>query len=252
MSKFKDLVAIVEKLRGPNGCPWDKAQTHESLTPYAVEEAHELEEAIHNKDVENMKEELGDLLFQSVLHAEIAKQNGDFTIDDVLETLNTKMVTRHPHVFADTKVENADDVVKNWEEIKSQEKQVDLFDIPKSFPALLESHKIGKRSKKADFDWDTPEQVFGEVTGEYNELKDALASGDKQHIEEELGDLLFTIAQLARHLDLDAEKALRLSNRKFIRRFYKMQELRPDFDSLSRPEKESLWSQAKKALRDPS
>ncbi len=249
MTKFEELVKIVKRLRGPNGCPWDKAQTHKSLTPYAIEEAHELEEAIHNNDLENMKEELGDLLFQSVLHAEVARQDGHFDINDVIETLSNKMVSRHPHVFSDTEVADADEVVQNWEAIKATEKDIDLFDIPKSFPALLYSHKVGKRSKKADFDWETPQQVFDEVSNEFEELKEALASGDKTHVEEELGDLLFTIAQLARHLDLDSEKALRLSNAKFIRRFRKMQELRPDFDSLSRQEKEDLWSEAKKALK---
>ena len=250
MSKFNELVKIVEKLRGPDGCPWDKAQTHKTLTPYAVEEAHELEEAIENNDTENMKEELGDLLFQSVLHAEIAKQQGNFDIEDVIEHLNNKMVSRHPHVFSDTEVKDAEEVVKNWEDIKAQEKESDPFEIPKSFPALLRSHKIGKRSKKVDFDWETPEQVLGEVTNEFGELKEALNSKDKDHIEEEIGDLLFTISQLARHLDLDAEKALRLSNNKFVSRFRKMQELRPDFDQLSRGEKEKLWSEAKAALKN--
>ncbi len=250
MTPFSELVEIVKKLRGPDGCPWDKEQTHESLTPCAIEEALELEEAIHNQDIPNMKEELGDLLFQSVLHAEIARQNGYFDMDDVIENLNMKMVSRHPHVFADTEVADADEVVKNWEHIKSQEKDIDLFDIPKSFPALLQSHKIGKRSKKADFDWETPEQVFSEFTNECDELKEALRSKDKKQIEDELGDVLFTLSQLARHLDLDAEKALRLSNRKFIRRFRKMQDLEPQFESISRSEKEKLWQKAKVALKN--
>lgn len=252
MESFDQLVKIVEKLRGPDGCPWDKAQTHKSLTPYAIEEAHELEEAIENNDIDNLKEELGDLLFQSVLHAEIAKQNGSFDIDEVIKNLNTKMTYRHPHVFANRPVKDAQEVVKNWEELKAQEKSVGLFDIPKSFPALLRSHKIGKRSKKVDFDWDSKEQVLGEVLAELEELKEAMASNDKKHIEEELGDVLFTIAQLARHLDLDAEKALRLSNNKFVRRFNKMQELRPDFERLSREQKEQVWKDAKKALKEQS
>jgi tetrapyrrole methylase family protein/MazG family protein len=254
MSKFNDLLEIVRKLRGPGGCPWDKAQTHKSLTPYAIEEALELEEAIHNQDTENLKEELGDLLFQSVLHAEVARQNGDFDIEDVIEHLNHKMVSRHPHVFADRKVSDADEVVKNWEEIKAAEKGdrgEDLFAIPRAFPALLRSHKIGKRSKKVDFDWDRPEQVLAEVQSEFAELQEALQADDLGHIEEELGDVLFTLAQLARHLNLDAEKALRLSNSKFIRRFHKMLELQPDFSNLSRDDKEALWHRAKMALKNP-
>lgn len=252
MKSFDELIKIVEQLRGPNGCPWDKAQTHKSLTPYAIEEAHELEEAIENNDLDNLKEELGDLLFQSVLHAEMAKQAGNFNINDVIENLNNKMVSRHPHVFSDTQVKDSKEVMKNWEQIKDQEKKIDLFDIPKSFPALLKSHKIGKRSKKIDFDWETPDQVLGEVSNEFNELKEALASSDKNHIEEEIGDLLFTVAQLARHLDLDAEKALRLSNLKFIKRVEKMMEIQPDFSNTTREQKEVLWKEAKKLLKTQS
>ncbi len=253
MKSFQQLIDIVKRLRGPDGCPWDKAQTHQSLTPYAVEEALELEEAIENRDMANTKEELGDLLFQSVLHAELARQSGHFDINDVLDHLNQKMVNRHPHVFDDEKVNSASEVVNNWEHIKAQEKpgstETELFDIPKAFPALLRSHKIGKRAKRMDFDWDTIEQVLGEVTEEFEELKQALDSGDKSHIEEELGDVLFTLSQLARHLDLDAEKALRLSNIKFVTRFRKMLELEPNFLAISRSEKETLWNRAKRALK---
>lgn len=246
MTSFQQLIEIVKKLRGPGGCPWDIAQTHASLTPFAVEEAHELEEAIANNDKENMKEELGDLLFQSVLHAEIARQNGDFDIHDVVNHLNNKMVSRHPHVFSDVKVKDASEVLKNWEEIKATEKATDPFDIPKSFPALLKAHKIGKRSKKFDFDWNTPSEVLEKTREELLELEEAIASNDKAHIEEEMGDLLFTLAQLARHLDFDSEKSLRQANQKFINRFEKMLEINPDLKNISRDEKENLWNQVKK------
>ena len=246
MTSFQQLVEIVKKLRGPNGCPWDKAQTHESLTPYAVEEAHELEEAIANNDIDNMKEELGDLLFQSVLHAEIARQNGDFDIDDVIKHLNNKMVSRHPHVFSDVEVKDADEVVKNWEDIKAQEKEVAPFDLPASFPSLLKAHKIGKRSKKFDFDWDTPEQVLKKTDEELGELKEAFEKNDKAHMEEELGDLLFTLSQLARHLDLDAEKSLRRANQKFIHRFNEMLKINPNLKDIPRDQKEKLWNKVKK------
>lgn len=246
MTSFQQLIEIVKKLRGPQGCPWDKAQTHQSLTPYAVEEAHELEEAIANNDKDNMKEELGDLLFQSVLHAEIARQNGDFDIDDVIGHLNNKMVSRHPHVFSDVEVKDADEVVKNWEDIKAKEKEVAPFDLPASFPALLKAHKIGKRSKKFDFDWNTPEEVFEKTNEELAELKEAFENNDKAHMEEELGDLLFTLSQLARHLDLDAEKSLRRANQKFIDRFNKMLKKNPNLKNISRDEKEDLWNQIKK------
>jgi tetrapyrrole methylase family protein/MazG family protein len=247
---FEELIEIVEKLRGPAGCPWDKAQTHQSLTPYAIEEAHELEEAIHCKDVENIKEELGDLLFQSVLHSEIAKQEGNFDIHDVITHLNQKMVHRHPHVFSDTQVKDAGEVVQNWEKLKDKEKNTKkVFDIPKSFPALLRAHKIGKRARKMDFGWNTYNEVLADVEGELKELKEALQSQDQTHIEEELGDLLFSVAQLARHLDLDAEKALRLSNEKFVNRFEKMLAVEPEFEDLPRDQKEKLWQKVKELLK---
>lgn len=246
MSPFESLVKIVERLRGPNGCPWDKAQTHKTLTPYAIEEAHELEEAIENNDIENMKEELGDLLFQSVLHAEVAKQEGNFNIDDVINHLNNKMVSRHPHVFSNTEVKDADEVVKNWEDIKAQEKDQNPFDIPKSFPGLLRAHKIGKRSKKLDFDWDHPDEVLSKVEEELAELKQAISEKNKNHVEEEMGDLLFSISQLARHLDLDAEKSLRMANNKFINRYKAMLEIEPGLQTVSRDRKEEVWNQVKR------
>ena len=245
MTPFEELIKIVERLRGPGGCPWDKSQTHKTLTPYAIEEAHELEEAIENNDVENMKEELGDLLFQSVLHAEVAKQEGNFDINDVITHLNNKMVSRHPHVFSNTEVKDAEEVVKNWEDLKAQEKQQNPFDIPTSFPALLRAHKIGKRSKNVDFDWTTASEVMNKVDEELLEVKQALNNNNKQEIEEELGDLLFTLSQLARHLDLDAEKALRLANSKFINRYKAMLELEPNLQNIPREKKEELWNQVK-------
>ena len=249
MKSFDELVEIVRRLRGPGGCPWDREQTHESLTPYAIEEAHELEQAIENKDDENMKEELGDLLFQSVLHAQLADEDKKFSIDDVLKHLNHKMVSRHPHVFASKEVKDSQEVVANWEDIKAKEKgpekAKDIFDIPQSFPALLRAQKIGKRTKKMKFDWDTPEQVFSKVEEEMAELKEAMENKNSAAIEEELGDLLFTVAQVVRHCDLDAEKTLRKANSKFIGRFQKMLELRPDFESLSPQEKEELWNRVK-------
>jgi tetrapyrrole methylase family protein / MazG family protein len=249
MSSFQQLVEIVKKLRGPNGCPWDKAQTHKSLTAYAIEEAHELEQAIENNDIENMKEELGDLLFQSILHSEIARQNNDFDINDVINHLNHKMISRHPHVFANTIANTPDEVLKNWEEIKAQEKQTELFDIPLSFPALLRAHKIGKKSQKMNFDWMKPQEVLLKVKEELTELELAIEKNDLENTEEELGDLLFTISQLARHLKLDAEKSLRKANLKFIKRFENMLKLNSEFKDLVASEKEKLWNQVK-ALKD--
>ncbi|MCB0378246.1 MAG: nucleoside triphosphate pyrophosphohydrolase [Bdellovibrionales bacterium] len=248
MNPFEELVKIVARLRGPDGCPWDKEQTHKSLTPYAVEEALELEEAIHNEDWENVKEELGDLLFQSVLHSQIASENDQFNIDDVIKTLNTKMVQRHPHVFADVKVQNSAEVLKNWEEIKSQEKPkkvTSLFDIPATFPALLRSQKIGKRTQRLDFDWSSSDEVLVKLREEFAELEEAYASKDIHKMNEELGDLLFTAAQMARHLDLDAEKSLRQANEKFVGRFTKMVKSHKNFENLSRDQKEAAWNKVK-------
>ncbi|MEM7646048.1 MAG: nucleoside triphosphate pyrophosphohydrolase [Pseudomonadota bacterium] len=245
VTSFQQLLDIVKTLRGPEGCPWDKEQTHKSLTPYAVEEALELEEAIHNEDMENMKEELGDLLFQSVLHSEIADQNGDFNIEDVLQHLNNKMVSRHPHVFSDTQVRNASEVVQNWEDIKAKEKKENPFHIPATFPSLLAAHKIGKRTRQMDFDWNTPEEVLKKIKEEVSELEEALEKKEPLKIQEELGDLLFTCSQLARHTDLDAEKALRLANKKFIGRFEGMRKREPNFKDIGRSEKEALWNQVK-------
>ncbi len=252
MSSFLQLVEIVKKLRGPDGCPWDKDQTHASLTQYAIEEAYELEEAILNNDQDNIKEELGDLLFQSVLHSEIARQEGRFDIDDVILHLNDKMVRRHPHVFASTQVQDSAEVLQNWEAIKEQEKSNHtnsskfVPDIPLNFPALLRAQKIGKFSKKVGFDWSEPTQVVAKVEEELLELKEALKNQDAKACKEEMGDLLFSCAQLARHLGFDAEKSLRLANQKFLDRWAQMIEEQPNFEQLTSDQKEALWQKVKK------
>jgi len=276
MESFNELVKIVKTLRDPGGCPWDREQTHSSLTQYAIEEAHELEEAINNGDVENMKEELGDLLFQSILHAQIASENQQFNIDDVLKHLNHKMVTRHPHVFGDSEAANKartpQEVMTQWEAIKAQEKDQqkaqnngssptakDPMDVPKTFPALLRAQKIGKRTAKLKFDWENPEAVFAKVQEEIAELQEAIATQKKSpsetrkaHVEEELGDLLFSVAQWARHLELDAETALRKGNEKFITRFRKLLQKNPDFAKQSSEAKEELWRSVKAEEPKPS
>ncbi len=248
MTSFQQLTDIVKKLRGPNGCPWDKAQTHKTLTPFAIEESFELEQAIENGDVENIKEELGDLLFQTVLHAQIASDENNFNIDDVIKNLNEKMIRRHPHVFSDVKVKDQFEVLKNWEEIKSEEKKLNnnistsVFDIPKTFPALLRAQKIGKKTQKLDFDWTSAQEVSKKVEEELLELKEAVESKVQKNIEEEMGDLLFTVVQWARHLHVDAEKSLRQANDKFTRRFENMLQEKEDFLTLPRDEKEKLWN----------
>lgn len=238
---------VVEHLRGPQGCPWDKEQTHATLTRFAIEEAHELGEAIDSGDQKAIRDELGDLLLQVVLHAEIARQEGRFDIHDVIQNISEKMVRRHPHVFGDVKAETSAEVLDNWAEIKAQEKgHKDPFDIPKGLPALLRAHKIGEKTKKVAFDWDNAGQCWGKVIEELEELKEAVTV---QETAAELGDLLFSLSQWARHKGLDAEQALRQTNLSFEVRFKKMQALVKvaglDWDTLPASEKEVYWKKAK-------
>lgn len=258
LREFESLLKVVEFLRGPEGCPWDKEQTHTSLTRYAIEEAFELAEAIDGGDINELRDELGDLLLQVILHSEIARQEGRFDIFDVIENLNRKMVRRHPHVFADVKADTPDEVIKNWSAIKASEKSEKgaqaaqrplSFDIPIGLPALLRAQKIGEKTKRVDFDWENAEQCWGKVHEETEELQEAIASGSREEIESELGDLLFSVAQLARHLSLDSEQALRRCNRRFEERFHRMQDkVKGDghvWADLSAEERERYWKGAK-------
>lgn len=253
---FSALIQVVEALRGPDGCPWDKEQTHQTLTRFAIEEAHELAEAIDEGQDKAIKEELGDVLLQVVLHSEIARQDGRFTIEDVIETLNEKMIRRHPHVFGDVEVSSSREVLDNWTAIKAKEKgqtsnQPAPFAIPKDLPALIYSQKIGEKTRRARFDWSELTEVLVKVKEELAEFEEAAQAGVFEQMEHELGDLLFTVAQLARFFKADAEQALRKTNRRFERRYMKMQELAlaqsKVFSELDSAEKESLWQAAKKA-----
>ncbi|MCB0357897.1 MAG: nucleoside triphosphate pyrophosphohydrolase, partial [Bdellovibrionales bacterium] len=205
LNTFASLTEVVKILRGPDGCPWDKEQTHQTLTQYAIEEAFELAEAIDTGSRDEIIEELGDMLLQVVLHAEIARQSANFDIHDVIESIAEKMVRRHPHVFSDVQAETAEDVIVNWAKIKAEEKknkrQNESFDIPKNLPALIRSQKIGHKTKKSNFDWQTSQQVMAKIEEELAELKEALTTQDKPAQQSELGDLLFSVVQLARHLD---------------------------------------------------
>lgn len=254
LSEFERLLWVVKRLRGKNGCPWDKAQTHSTLTPYAIEEAFELVEAIDSGQTQEMIEELGDLLFQVVLHAELARQAETFGMREVLKTLNEKMIRRHPHVFANAKVNDADEVVRNWNQIKAQEKgkpeRTRLDEgIPAALPALIRAQKIGQRTKRLEFDWTQPQEVFAKVQEEVQELEAALAENSKAQVEAELGDVLFSLAQLARHLDLDSEQALRKANSRFVQRFEAAQRLatqqKKEWLQIRPDEREALWNQAK-------
>lgn len=270
--EFKSFVEIVQALRGPDGCPWDKKQSHSTLTQYAIEEAHELVEAIENGSTSDIKEELGDVLLQVVLHSEIARQSGSFDIQDVIETISQKMVRRHPHVFGNAQATTQEEIKANWEKIKTAEKRAKLREtndpssspvetegvgrlanpfenIPRGLPALQRSQKIGSKTVRYNFDWSSPDDVFAKLEEEITELKEAYKQKNKSEQEKELGDVLFTVAQLARHLELDAEKALRLGNSKFETRFLKMRQLiaddQRDYASLSTNELEVYWQKAK-------
>ena len=257
LREFASLVKVVEALRGPDGCPWDKEQTHESLTQYAIEEAHELAEAMDQGETSQIVEELGDVLLQVVLNAEIGRQAGTFDIYDVIHSISEKMVRRHPHVFADIQASNSDEATESFNSVKEAEKaktqsEFIQFQIPLHLPALLRSQKIGGKTKKYKFDWESPEQVFEKVEEELKETKEAHQNKSKTEQQGEIGDLLFSVAQLARHLDIDAEQALRQCNSRFESRWLRMQELAKDksqtFTKLSQDELEELWQEAKNSL----
>lgn len=255
------LLQIVADLRGPQGCPWDKEQDHRSLAPYAVEEVSELVEALESGQDSQTKEELGDVLFQVALHSQLAKERGAFTFEDVLEVLNEKLVRRHPHVFGDVVATSSEEVWKNWDELKKREKaarpasQRKTLDVPLPLPALQRAAKIGHRTNKLKFDWQNAEQVLEKVREEFDELDEAIDEKSLKAISHELGDVLFSLAQLGRHLGLDPEQALRDANRRFEGRFESMLQLAERegrvWEELQAEEKESFWSEAKK-LRAPS
>lgn len=260
LEKFESLIELVSHLRGPEGCPWDKEQTHKTLAPYAIEETYELVEALEQEDDKKLKDELGDVLFQVALHAQLASERKAFTIEDVLKNLNEKMVRRHPHVFSDVKVENTEDVWKNWEKIKRDEKEASLkradgtlkkqIDIPEAIPALQRSYKIGVKTQKVGFDWGQPLDVFQKVKEEVHEVEVELRAKDSPYLESEIGDLLFSVAQLARHCGFEPEQTLRKANRKFLDRYEGMHQLCADrglrFEDLSLEQKEDLWVEVKK------
>ncbi|MBK9293223.1 MAG: nucleoside triphosphate pyrophosphohydrolase [Oligoflexia bacterium] len=252
---ISDLEEIMKKLLSPKGCPWDKEQTHQSLAPYAIEEAFELAEAIENKNNDAIKEELGDFLFQVIFHCALASKAKKFTLSDVIKTICKKLTYRHPHVFSNKKVKTSDEVLKNWEKLKALEKNqkdkyADIFNIPASLPALQRAQKIGDKTKRLNFDWTHPDEVFDKVIEEINELKSAYVTQDKSQIEEELGDVFFVLAQLARHLKFEAETVARKGNKKFENRFIKLMKLaekqKLDFIKLPTTTKEQLWQQIKR------
>lgn len=252
---FDDLVKIVEKLRGPDGCPWDKEQTRESLRPYLVEEFHELLDAFDDDDILNTKEEMGDLLFQIVIQSQLAKEDGLFDIHDVVDGISRKMVNRHPHVFGDRDLKTSGDVKIWWEEHKKKEgkdQRSAIGGVPRSLPALLRAQKIQSKATRIGFDWERIEDVFEKLDEEVRELKEAIREKERKEIEHELGDIFFVLVRIANFVDVDPEHALRGTIHKFTRRFEHMEkeaELQGKrLDDMDLSEMDVLWNRAKKEL----
>ncbi|HWL87591.1 MAG TPA: nucleoside triphosphate pyrophosphohydrolase [Polyangiaceae bacterium] len=218
---FPRLVGVMQRLLGPDGCPWDREQSFETLRKYVLEEACEVIDAIDGKDRHQLREELGDLALQVVFQAELGRREGAFAIDDVIAAIVDKLVHRHPHVFGDVKADNAQEVLVNWEKIKAAEKKDRplLGGVPRSLPALTRAQRIGEKVSRVGFDWDDAKGSRAKVTEELGELEHAIAGGDASAIEEEFGDVLFALVNLARHIEVDAELALRRTIDKFARRF---------------------------------
>jgi len=264
---FEKLVAVQKRLRAPQGCPWDREQTHATLRPYLIEEAYEVIDALDSGDDAKFAEEMGDLLLQVVFHSEIAREQRRFSVADVLREIHDKMVRRHPHVFGSVRAKNSAEVLQNWERIKAterldkdsssqngaskaQQKNTSLLDgVSRGLPAMLQGLQLTRKAARAGFDWHDADGIFEKLREEMAEVRHALAEKDSKKAEEELGDLLFAVVNLARFVQVDPEIALKKANAKFQRRFVEMERaaLRSDrtFDAMPREDKESLWDAVK-------
>ena len=255
--EIERLLGIMTALRNPNsGCPWDIAQTFETIAPYTIEEAYEVADAIERHDMASLKEELGDLLFQVIFHTQIAKEQNAFTFEDVTRALSDKMVARHPHVFGNQIIETADQQTLNWETMKQAERAEKikndhsvLADIPLALPALMRAEKLAKRAARVGFDWASLNDVFDKLDEETLEVREAVAEGDQEHIAEEIGDMLFVVANLARKAKVDPELALRNANSKFERRFRfietELTKIGKHVEQSNLEEMSGLWNRAK-------
>jgi MazG family protein len=268
---FEKLVALQARLRGPGGCPWDREQTHTTLRTYLIEEAYEVLDALESGNDAKFAEEMGDLLLQIVFHSQIATEQGRFTVSDVIREVHEKMVRRHPHVFGTERVKDAAEVLKNWHQIKAQERLAEnagspparkgkepasvLDGVPRTLPALLEGLQLTKKAARAGFDWDNAAGIFEKMREESAELQHAWEAQSPPKIEEELGDMLFAVVNLARSLHVDPEIALKNANAKFLRRFREMEQLASDsgrkFEEVPRAEMEALWDAVKRSEPAP-
>jgi tetrapyrrole methylase family protein / MazG family protein len=254
---FDDLVNLMKTLRGPNGCPWDREQTLPDLKPYVIEEAYEVVDAIDRNDRRALLEEVGDMMLEAVFIAEITRAEGTFDIYDSISAIHDKLVRRHPHVFGDAEASDAEQVLVNWEKLKNEERKAEnksvLAGVPNSLPALLKGARLTEKAARVGFDWRRTEDVFEKLEEEIAELRDAVSRKDEKEIENEIGDLLFTLANIARKLEVNPEEALQGTNRKFMRRFETMEravrERGKNLDELTLEEMDRLWDEAKAAER---
>lgn len=248
--EIERLIEIVATLRSENGCQWDREQTHKSLRPNMLEEAYEAVDAIDDNDMANLREELGDVLLQVVLHAQIAKDEGNFDIEDVAKELSDKLIHRHPHVFGNQEVHSTEEILANWDKLKKEEKterKSVLDGVSKSQSALMSAQKISKKAVKVGFEWDCVETLKKCVQSEYKEFEEAVENGNKDLMEDEMGDIFFATVNLARWYKIDAEQALLRANKKFTKRFKKMEEIaEKPLEDYSFEEFDALWKKAKK------
>ncbi|MEO8216724.1 MAG: nucleoside triphosphate pyrophosphohydrolase [Acidobacteriota bacterium] len=250
---FDELVSLMSTLRAPGGCPWDREQTLADLKPFVIEEAYEVVDAIDREDSEALREEVGDMLLEAVFVAEIARENGSFDVYDAVTAVHDKLVRRHPHVFADVEAKDAEAVLVNWEKLKNEERAREskslLSGVPVSLPALLKATRLTEKAARVGFDWETPQDVVEKMEEELEELKAAIRSDNRAEIENELGDLFFTLANIARKLKVNSEEALQATNRKFIRRFQAVEAgLRSagkTFEEATLAEMDAFWNEEK-------
>lgn len=246
---FDDFIAIVRRLR--TDCPWDRAQTHESIAPMLIEEAYEVKESIQEGDDAELRKELGDILLHVVMHSVMAQERNAFTLDDVISAIGVKLVQRHPHVFGDAAADDAETVSRNWEQLKMREGRTSIFDgMPKALPALQRAARVQEKASKVGFDWPAQEEVWKKVREEVEEFSQEAESGaDRGRIEEEFGDLLFSLVNIARFLDLKPEEALQRTTDKFIRRFrhieMRLREQGKEFAQVDLETMDAFWNEAK-------
>ncbi len=249
---LEELIEVIRRLRAPGGCPWDREQTHASLRPNMLEEAYEAVDAIDDNDMPHLKEELGDVLLQVLLHSQIAKEEGEFDIEDVAKELKDKLIHRHPHVFGTAHIDDPDEVLKTWDKLKAEEKterKSAMDGLSRAQAALIAAQKISKRAVKTGFEWPDENSLYDCIMSEFEEFKQAKQEGDKAHMEDEFGDILFAVVNLARWNKIDAEQALLKANKKFEKRFRKMEELSvKPLNDYSLEEFDKLWRRAKEEL----